>query len=70
MDRAFGGGAGTFLAICARNVDSSSFRVVQGMDHRPVAQRVEILKFVLLLQCVSHLRPLDNVDNSIHAIQT
>jgi len=33
MDRAFGGGAGTFLAICARDVDSFSFRVVQGMDH-------------------------------------
>jgi len=34
MDRAFAvGGAGTFLAICARDVDSFSFRVVQGMDH-------------------------------------
>jgi len=33
MDRAFGGGAETFLAICARDVDSFSFRVVQGMDH-------------------------------------
>jgi hypothetical protein len=33
MDRAFGGGVGTFLAICARDVDSFSFRVVQGMDH-------------------------------------
>ena len=31
MDRAFAvGGAGTFLAICARDVDSFSFRVVQG----------------------------------------
>lgn len=31
-----------------------------------MAQRVEVLKFVLLLQCVSHLRPLDDVDNGIH----
>ncbi len=33
MDRAFGGGAGTFLAICARDVVSFSFPVVQGMGH-------------------------------------
>src|SRR5439155_3636381 len=31
MDRAFGGGAGTFLAICARDVVSFWFPVVQGM---------------------------------------
>jgi hypothetical protein len=31
MDRAFAGGAGTFLAICARDVVSFSFLVVQGM---------------------------------------
>jgi hypothetical protein len=38
MDHAFGGSAGTFLAMCARDVDSFSFRVVQGMNHHSFYQ--------------------------------
>ena len=33
MDRAFGGGAGTFLAICARDVVSFLFVLVEGIAH-------------------------------------
>ena len=56
MDRAFGAGAGTFLAICARDVDSFSFRVVQGMDHHSflAAEFIQFLPYGYIVEFNDH----------------